>query len=160
MDLSGGTIMKPFLLACALLAGSAFPAMAQVWQGDAFIVKITPACKTNGWAVGDFFRTVMSPANVGENDANSRLSLYGARVAQRFFMQNQALAGNGTYTGTFITSRAGFLSWTNGTFSGARIKPAATPTTQTLSLNIKVARFSDLDGCTVTLEGSLNLRPE
>lgn len=143
-----------------LLSVTAHPALAEVWQGDAFIIAKNAACNANNWAVGDFFRSVIRPANVGTNDANTRLTLIGARIAQRFQMANQELAGNGTYTGTFITSMAGFISWSDGTFASAKLKPAPTPTTQTLSLNVKLGNFSGLPGCTVTLQGSYNLRPE
>jgi hypothetical protein len=151
--------MRTVILAAALIAGTAFPAWAEVWQGDAFIVKRTTTCTTNNWEVGDFFRTVLRPANVGTNDTSSRLTLIGSRNAQRFFMVDQELAGTGTYTGIFITSMAGFISWPDGTFAAAKVKPAPTPTTQTLSLNIRLDKFSGLAGCTVTLQGSLNLRP-
>ena len=152
--------MRAVITAVALVAGTAFPALAEVWQGDAFIVKRTATCKTNNWEVGHFARAVLRPANVGTNDASSRLTLIGDRNAQRYFMVDQELSGSGTYTGIFITSMGGFISWPDGTFAAAKIKPAPTPTTQTLSLNIRLNNFSGLAGCTVTLEGSLNLRPQ
>jgi hypothetical protein len=142
-----------------LLGATAYPAAAEVWQGDSFILARTVECKASNWAIGDFFRTVYRPANVGTNDASARLTLIGPRTAQRYFVNPGELVGSGNYTGTFITSMAGFVSWA-GTFSSARTKPDPTPTTPTLNLLVKLQTFSGLDGCNVTLQGSLNLRPE
>lgn len=153
--------MKRFLIATAAVTAIATtsPALAtQVWQGDLFLTKITNACKDSGFALDDFFRSVYRPAGVEDNGANSFLSLTGSRNMQRFVVAGGALSGNGNYSGTFLTSSAGILTWTN-TFSSAKVKPAPTLTTPSITVSVKITRFGDIDGCNVTLEGALGLRP-
>jgi hypothetical protein len=156
--------MKRFLIAAAavttIAAATASPAFAvQVWQGDMFLTDANAACKAKGFTVDDFFRGVYRPAGVADNGANSFLSLTGSRNSQRFSVAGGTLSGSGTYNGTFITSTAGFLSWSDS-FSGAKVKPAPTLTTPSITITVKIKTFGDVAGCNVTLQGALGIRPD
>jgi hypothetical protein len=154
--------MNRIALAGMLLAATISSASALEWQGDLFITKSNAACRNEGFEVNQFFRSVLQPAGAAlGNDTNTRLSLIGQRNAQRIFLQNDVLDGSGPYNGTFITSRAGFASWTDGTFSGAKLKPATLATsTPSIIVKVTINKFANIVGCSLTLEGTLGQRPD
>jgi hypothetical protein len=151
--------MKGSLVAAVIVAASASPAFsAQVWQGDLFLTGVAAACKDSGFAENDFMRAVFKPAGIEDNGTDSRLLLVGTRNAVRIAVTNGSFAGSGSYTGAAFSSQASQLSWT-GTFAGVKIKPAPSVNVASLSFQMKVTSFFDIKGCTVTLKGSLGVRP-
>jgi hypothetical protein len=154
--------MKRLLIAIMLAGGFANAATAApgeiVWQGDIFVKTVTAGCQ-GSWAVGNFSRAVFKPANLGTNGADTKLSLIGTRNGQRYFWPG-AKFGNGAIGGTGIGTTANVFTWTSN-FSKATTQPATpTATTQTVVLKATITNFFNNPGCTVTVIGSLGLRPD
>ena len=151
--------MKRLAISAVLLASVSASASAQeLWQGDVFVTAANATCGQIGISENDFFRAVFRPRDVGANDADTRLALFGPRNAYRVIINNGALSGSGQYDGQAIFGTAGFASWT-GNFAIATTTPASpTPTTKTVAIRVQLRSFGDV-ACTMTIAGSLSNRP-
>ena len=146
-----------------LIAAAPSASAIEVWQGDLFITTANNSCVNAGWTVNRFFDAVLRPNDLEDNGTNTLLALFQERYAARYVVAG-ALAGNGTYNARHITSTAGGGGGPSGglwsaNFSVASLKPVPAVGRPSVKVRVRFTRFADTAGCTVTLQGTLGLRP-
>jgi hypothetical protein len=154
--------MKLLAVVAALFAAAfSSPAFAlQTWQGDVFIVAVTPACESDGITANSFYRGVLRPGGLENNGSNTNFSLVSSRNAQHYsFLPYQLQSGSGSYQATGINSVASLGKWT-GTFSNATRGPILiSSVTPTIVFKLTINNYGGVTNCTATLKGSLGNRP-
>lgn len=155
--------MKRAGIAVLLLASATLPASAvETWQGDLFVTAATNACDGQGGPginTNDFFRAAFRPRGVDGNGPDTRLALFAPRNAHHIAIVGKRLTGAGNYTAHAITGAGGGGEYAGTYGQGSTKPPAPTPNTPAVAVKVKLNRFADKPGCSVTLQGVLGNRP-
>jgi hypothetical protein len=154
--------VKRLLLVLPIMAVLGTPAGAEVvWVGEAIIKTVNAGCAPQ-WQVGDFGSAILRPVIPGsdENGTVSRL-VFNSKQVTAAHEVNGEFTGDVDFTATLVSASGVVSEYTsNAGILDVSIAPAAfTISSATLRLRGKFTRFTDIAGCTVTLDGVFVKRP-
>lgn len=153
-------IFAAAILSLATAAAANAATAPTIWQGDVFITSFTGPCSTYaGATVG---QAIYAPAGLSGNGTNDQLALFLTQgAAHQAQPAGSATTFNGATTLNWldITKLASINRQTGMTGELITITPAATSTTQTVTVSISKLMAAYGDGCFATMQGALSVRP-
>lgn len=161
----GLTGMTLAMLACEGPASAANSPLV-VWQGGVTITKLTPACSTIGFSVGELVDSIYRPRLLSD-EPPSALSLITARSGQIYFnattSSNDQMVGKGNFNAHLIGARATAVpNSTQGPFTGKynfKVQPKViTDATGAITISGSLTNFFNVDGCTAEFLGAYQPR--
>jgi hypothetical protein len=141
------------LMVAVAIAGPAAAAEFR-YAGAVFVTDVTTACRAEDWSVGDTGTFVL-----GYENGVPSFGWIASRSAMSFMPTTPTFRDAGSYIGTYINTKGGASKY-RGSYSTFRMRPERLGAgVDSVTLTVKLSRFDDIPGCTVTLLAAGARRP-
>lgn len=154
-------MMKRGFFSVAMLFCGVISANAQAveFRGSACLTKLSSACSSAGWQIGDCFLMRYSPPNLGTNGPSTEFSLFGQSYADNYSLDTGSLIGSTMkpVVGLHI-GRTGYSFSSTMKIQGQKPNPLQTGS-PTVNFTGSLSNFGDTANCTVSFTASGVNRP-